>query len=94
MARAMTPRVEQFFFAPANGRSVAALRIGLAGIAAYVFYPYDRGTLATLIQSPWVSQFYRDVIQTQSYWVLAMAALPHLPPAYGRGPRGCSPPCC
>ena len=62
----MTPRVEQFFFAPANGRSVAALRIGLAGIAAYVFYPYDRGTLATLIQSPWVSQFYRDVIQTQS----------------------------
>ena len=71
----MSPRVEQFLFASANGRSVAALRIGLAVVAAYVFYPYDRGTLATLIQSPWVSQFYRDVIQTQSYWVLAMAAL-------------------
>lgn len=71
----MSPRLEQFLFAPANGRSVAALRIGLAAVAAFVFYPYDRGTLATLIQAPWVSHFYRDVIQTQTYWALAMAAL-------------------
>ena len=71
----MSPRLEQFLFAPANARSVAALRIGVSAVAAFAFYPYDTGVLATLVQAPWASQLYRDLIQTQAYWALTMAAL-------------------
>ncbi|MDA0207532.1 MAG: HTTM domain-containing protein [Acidobacteria bacterium] len=71
----MSPRLEEFLFAPANARSVAALRIGLAAVAAFAFYPYDTGALATLVQAPWLVHLYRDVIQTKTYWLLTMAAL-------------------
>jgi len=71
----MNQRLEQFFFAPANPRGVAALRIWLATLTAIIFFTHEATTPSTLVRFPWLMQLYGEVIQTPPYWAAAGAAL-------------------